>query len=158
NSQKALWHRPCFRQPAKKGLATAGRSTVSVGKWSQEKWIEGSKAMLATANISFETSNTTDFARGNLALADRPQKTSRRSRKAPAAGQVCLVVSPDPLRHMMFGQAAERAGWRQAVASDQTTALAQLASGKVGLVLIDTATPGEHSMAERHLLIELLSG
>jgi DNA-binding NtrC family response regulator len=59
---------------------------------------------------------------------------------------------------MMFGQAAERCGWRQAIANDQTTALAHLASGKVGLVLIDTAMPGEHSVAERHLLIELLSG
>jgi hypothetical protein len=68
-----------------------------------------------------------------------------------------LVVSPDPLRQIMFGKAAIRTGWRQVVCSDQASALPHLASGTVGLVLVDTATPNPNTAADRRLLVELLS-
>jgi hypothetical protein len=95
--------------------------------------------------------------RGNLLLADRPQRVRRQARRAPPAGSVCLVVSPDPLRQMMFGQAAKRTGWREVVCADQASALPHLAAGTVGLVLVDTATPNPNTAADRRLLVELLA-
>src|SRR5262249_33943440 len=100
--------------------------------------------MLATCDFTINQASTTDFGRGSLALGDRPQKRSRTPRKAPAASSVCLVVSPDPLRQVMFGKSAEQAGWRQAVCVDQQEALRQLASGMVGMVLVDTVSTGDH--------------
>lgn len=89
-----------------------------------------------------------------LVLADSPRQARRRSRRAPAAGSACLVVSPDPLRRLMFGQAAERTGWDQLVCSDLPEALRLLASGTVGMVLVDVASPPAE---ERRLLVECLA-
>jgi DNA-binding NtrC family response regulator len=70
---------------------------------------------------------------------------------------VCLVVSPDPLRQLMFGKAAVKNGWRQVVCADQASALPHLAAGTVGMVLVDTVTPNPNTAADRRLLVELLS-
>jgi hypothetical protein len=115
----------------------------------------GIPAMLAATKSLIEGSETQTIARGNL--ADRPKRGRIQTRRAPAAGSVCLVVSPDPLRQLMFGQAAVRTGWRQVVCADQASALPHLASGTVGLVLVDTATPNPNTAADRRLLVELLS-
>jgi hypothetical protein len=113
--------------------------------------------MLAASNALLECSGKPVTVRNGLSLADRPKRGRSQTRRAPAAGSVCLVVSPDPLRQLMFGQAAMRTGWRQVVCADQATALPHLASGTVGLVLVDTATPNPNTAADRRLLVELLS-
>lgn len=113
--------------------------------------------MLAASNTLLDCCETQAITRGKLSLADRPQRTRRQSRKTPPAGSVCLVVSPDPLRQMMFGQAAVRSGWRQEVCADQASALLHLATGTVGMVLVDTATPNPNTAADRRLLVEMLA-
>lgn len=113
--------------------------------------------MVATANTLLNHSESPVVIRGGLPLADRPQRVRRQARRAPPTSQVCLVVSPDPLRQMMFGKAATRSGWRQVVCADQASALPHLASGTVGLVLVDTVTPNPNTAADRRLLVELLS-
>ncbi len=113
--------------------------------------------MIATANTLMNVAESSVLTRGNLALADRPQRVRRQARRAPPASLVCLVVSPDPLRQMMFGQAAARSGWKQVVCADHASALQHLASGTVGLVLVDTVTPNPNTAADRRLLVELLS-
>ena len=113
--------------------------------------------MLATANTLMNRSESPALMRGDLALADRPQRVRRQARRAPATSLVCLVVSPDPLRQLMFGKAAMRNGWKQVVCADQASALPHLASGTVGMVLVDTVTPNPNTAADRRLLVELLS-
>ena len=99
------------------------------------KSINGIDAMVASANTLLNRTESSLDMRGNLALADRPQRVRRQTRRAPPTSNVCLVVSPDPLRQMMFGQAAARSGWRQVACADQASALSHLADGTVGLVL-----------------------
>jgi hypothetical protein len=113
--------------------------------------------MLATSDLSFGVETSSAFGRSNLALADRPQRRNRTGRKAPAAGSVCLIISPDPLKQMMFGQSAQRAGWRQVVCNNELEAAVHLATGTVGMMLIDTATPGDPPVVERRSLVKLLS-
>jgi hypothetical protein len=90
-------------------------------------------------------------------VADRPRQAKRRSRKV-AAGGACLVISPDALRRMMFGQSAERSGWEQIVCADAASALEHLESGNVGMVLIDTSSTGDTSVEARRWLVEQLAG
>jgi DNA-binding NtrC family response regulator len=113
--------------------------------------------MVATVDTLLQGSESQVAVRGSLPLADRPQRVRRQSRRAPATSNVCLVVSPDPLRQMMFGQSAARNGWKQVVCADQALALQHLASGTVGMVLVDTVTPNPNTAADRRLLVELLS-
>jgi hypothetical protein len=89
-------------------------------------------------------------------VADRPRQAKRRSRKV-AAGGACLVISPDALRRMMFGQSAERSGWQQIVCADAASALEHLESGHIGMVLIDTASTGDASLEARRWLVERLA-
>jgi hypothetical protein len=110
--------------------------------------------MLATATFSIDALEAPVVQRPTL--AGRQQRV-RRTAKRTATGSVCLVVSPDPLRRMMFGQAAERAGWKSVVCSDEAQALEQIAGGAVGLTLVDTATPGPQSAADRKSLVEKLA-
>jgi hypothetical protein len=112
-------------------------------------------AMLATATFSIDALETPVVQRP--ALAGRQQRV-RRTAKRVASGSVCLVVSPDPLRRMMFGQAAERAGWKSVVCVDEAQALEHVAGGTVGLTLVDTATSGQLTVADRKSLVEKLAG
>jgi len=112
-------------------------------------------AMLATATFSIDALEAPVVNRPSL--AGRQQRV-RRAAKRTATGSVCLVVSPDPLRRMMFGQAAERAGWRSVVCEDQAQALEHIAAGTVGLTLVDTATPGAKATIDRKNLVESLAG
>jgi hypothetical protein len=112
-------------------------------------------AMLATATFSIDALEAPVVQRP--ALAGRQQRV-RRTAKRVAAGSVCLVVSPDPLRRMMFGQAAERAGWKSVVCADEAQALEHIAGGTVGMTLVDTATPGPLTAADRKSLVEKLAG
>jgi hypothetical protein len=124
---------------------------------SPNKLFNGIDAMVASANTLLNRTESSLDMRGNLGLADRPQRVRRQMRRAPPTSNVCLVVSPDPLRRMMFGQAAARSGWRQVACADQASALSHMASGTVGLVLVDTVTPNPNTAADRRLLVELLS-
>jgi DNA-binding NtrC family response regulator len=110
--------------------------------------------MLATATFAIDALEAPVVQRP--ALAGRQQRV-RRASKRSATGSVCLVVSPDPLRRMMFGQAAERAGWRSVVCEDQAQAMEHIAAGAVGLTLVDTATSTQ-SAADRKSLVESLAG
>ena len=108
--------------------------------------------MLATATFAIDALEAPVVQRP--ALAGRQQRV-RRATKRTATGSVCLVVSPDPLRRMMFGQAAERAGWRSVVCEDRAQALEHIAAGAVGLTLVDTASTGT---SDRKGLVESLAG
>jgi hypothetical protein len=121
------------------------------------KTINGIDAMVASSSTLMNRIESSLDMRGNLALADRPQRVRRQTRRAPATSNVCLVVSPDPLRQMMFGHAAARSGWKQITCADQASAMSHLAAGTVGLVLVDTVTPNPNTAADRRLLVELLS-
>jgi ActR/RegA family two-component response regulator len=89
-------------------------------------------------------------------VADRPRHSKRRARKV-AAGGTCLVISPDALRRLMFGQSAERCGWQQVVCEDAASALEHLESDNVGMVLIDIASMGDASLEARRWLVEQLA-
>ncbi len=105
--------------------------------------------MIATATTLMNVAEPSALVRGTLRWADRPQRVRRQSRRAPATSLVCLVVSPDPLRQMMFSQAAARNGGNQVVCADHAAALPHLASDTVGLVLVDTVTPNPNTAADR---------
>jgi hypothetical protein len=111
--------------------------------------------MLATATFSIGACDAP--VTGRLALSDRPQRIRRTAKRAPATGSVCLVVSPDPLKQLMFGQAAKRAGWKLVVCADEAAAMEQVAAGTVGLALVDTAAPDAETAGDRRLLVERLA-
>jgi hypothetical protein len=113
--------------------------------------------MIATVKTLPSRSESSINTRGGVQLADRPVRVRRQSRRAPSTSSVCLVVSPDPLRQMMFGKAAVQNGWKQVVCADQASALPHLASGTVGMVLVDTVTPNPNTAADRRLLVEMLA-
>jgi hypothetical protein len=112
--------------------------------------------MLATPTFEIEQAQASAPAR--MVVADRPRKTKRAARKV-AAGGACLVVSPDSLKRMMFGQSAERCGWQQIECGDAASALEHLDSTTIGMVLIDlsqgnSASLGETSLEARRWLVE----
>jgi hypothetical protein len=111
--------------------------------------------MLATATfpIDVDASPVT----GRLGLSDRPQKVRRAAKRAPATSSVCVIVSSDPLKQMMFGQAAKRAGWRSVVCADRAAAMEKIAEGTVGLALVDVATSDEVAANDHRLLVEGLA-
>ncbi len=111
--------------------------------------------MLATATFPIGVSESPVI--GRLGLSDRPKRVRRTAKRAPAAASVCLIVSPDPLKQMMFGQAAKRVGWRSVVCSDKATAMEQIATGMVGMALVDVATAEPATAVERRLLVESLA-
>jgi hypothetical protein len=117
-------------------------------------------AMLATPTFELEQVQISAADRGiesRATVADRPRKAKRGSRKI-AAGGACLVISPDSLKRMMFGQSAERSGWQQIVCADAASALEHLESSSVGMVLIDLASAGDTSLEARRWLVEQLAG
>jgi hypothetical protein len=111
--------------------------------------------MLATATFSIGTCEAP--VTGRFPLADRPHRVRRTAKRAPAAGSVCLVVSDDPLKQLMFGQAAKRAGWKSVVCADRGTALEHVEAGTVGLALVDTANSDSDAVANNCIFAERLS-
>jgi hypothetical protein len=111
--------------------------------------------MLATPTFEIEQVQVSAPAR--VVVADRPRKAKRAARKV-AAGGACLVISPDSLKRMMFGQSAERCGWQQIECTDAASALEHLDSTTVGMVLIDMASLGETSLEARRWLVEQFAG
>jgi hypothetical protein len=55
---------------------------------------------------------------------------------------VCLIISLDPLRQLMFSRSVVRHGWRTVVCSDPVAVLSHLASGNVELALVDLGAGG----------------
>ncbi len=78
-----------------------------------------------------------------------------RATQAPTLG--CLVVSCDPLRQMMFGQTAQRTGWRPLVCGDVPEALQHLATSIIGAALVDIATPAADAVQRMRQLVERLA-
>ncbi len=111
--------------------------------------------MLATATFPIEVNTTPVVSR--LGLSDRPQRVRRTAKRAPATSSVCVIVSSDPLKQMMFGQAAKRAGWRSVVCADRAAAMEKIAEGTVGVALIDVATADRVAAQDHRLLVEGLS-
>jgi hypothetical protein len=68
-----------------------------------------------------------------------------------------LIVSPDPLKQMMFGQAAKRCGWRTVVCTDKASAMEQVATGSVGVTLVDIASVDAATAGDRTALVESLA-
>jgi hypothetical protein len=58
---------------------------------------------------------------------------------------------------MMFGQTAERTGWRSLVCADFAVALQHLATGAVGAALVDIATSVEEAVENLRFLVERLA-
>ncbi len=111
--------------------------------------------MLATATFPISVNDSS--VSGRLSLSDRPVRTRRTAKRAPAAGSVCLIVSPDPLKQMMFGQAAKRAGWKSVVCADKASAMEQIATGTVGMTLVDIASVDATTANERRSLVASLA-
>jgi hypothetical protein len=111
--------------------------------------------MLATATFPISVNDSP--VTGRLGLSDRPERIRRTTKRAPAAGSVCLVVSADPLKQLMFGQAASRAGWRSVVCADMATAMQQVVAGVVGMALVDVATTEPATAMDCRRLVEGLS-
>ncbi|MCC7085517.1 MAG: hypothetical protein IT427_10970 [Pirellulales bacterium] len=88
-----------------------------------------------------------------VTVADRPRKAKRAARKV-AAGGTCLVISPDSLKRMMFGQSVQRCGWQQNLCADAASALEHVDSKSIGMVLIDMASTGDTSLEARRWLVE----
>src|SRR5262245_8247051 len=106
------------------------------------------------------TSNQSDPSRPVAADVSPTQQRGRRTGPARAT-QVstfaCLVVSSDRLRQMMFGQTAERTGWKSLVCADVAVALEHLATGAVGAALVDIATPSDAAVENLRYLVERLA-
>ena len=50
---------------------------------------------------------------------------------------ICLIISHDPLRQLMFSRSVARHGWRTLVCPDPVAIVSHLASGNVELALLD---------------------
>jgi DNA-binding NtrC family response regulator len=90
-------------------------------------------------------------------LANRPNKARRTEVVSQTSTFACLVVSGDPLRQLMFGQTAERTGWRPIVCADAAAALKHLSSMVIGAALVDIATPAEQGAMNMRQLVEHLA-
>ncbi len=62
-------------------------------------------------------------------------------RVASKAEGVCLIISHDPLRQLMFSRSVVRHGWRTVVCPDPVAVTSHLASGNVELALVDLVVP-----------------
>jgi hypothetical protein len=67
---------------------------------------------------------------GRLQALEKKRVTSK-------AEGVCLIVSLDPLKQLMFSRSVVRHGWRTVVCSDPVAVASHLASGNVELALVD---------------------
>jgi hypothetical protein len=92
-----------------------------------------------------------------LTLVQRARSGRSGVRTTQAATYACLVVSPDPLRQMMFGQTAQRTGWRPIVCGDFDVALDHITSSEIGAALVDIATPADHAVPNMRRLVERLA-
>ncbi len=99
---------------------------------------------------------TSDASR-EIALAESPRRFRGEKRSTDAADLACLVVSPDPLRRMMFGQTAERTGWRPLICTTFSVAVQHLTAGNVGAAVVDIASPAEHVVKDLRQLVECLA-
>jgi hypothetical protein len=54
---------------------------------------------------------------------------------------MCLVVSIDPLRQLMFGNAAERTGWKRIVCDNLAAARQLVLGGRVAVAVVDLPRP-----------------
>ncbi len=106
---------------------------------------------------STNDSHVETTAAPELALADRARLGRRGTRTTQAPTLGCLVVSCDPLRQMMFGQTAQRTGWRPLVCGDVGAALAHLATSMIGAALVDIATPADDVVQHMRRLVERLA-
>jgi hypothetical protein len=71
----------------------------------------------------------------------------------------CLIVSPDPLRQIMFSLSARRSGWLPVLCRDQATVELLLETGAVGVALIDIASKhtNENVPDQRGSLVETVA-
>lgn len=72
-----------------------------------------------------------------------PAKTHARLSNVPAGYatkigvSICLVVSGDPLRQLMFGKAAERSGWKRIICDNTAAARQLVLGGRVAVAVVD---------------------
>jgi len=71
-------------------------------------------------------------------------QTKRVTSKAEGA---CLIISPDPLRQLMFGRCVARHGWQTIICPNPVATISHLAAGNVELALVDLAASSADDLA-----------
>jgi len=113
--------------------------------------------MISPGKCTTDVSDRGEAASEEVRLAQRPHRRAVVARATRLPHLTCLVVSSDPLRQMMFGQTAERTGWRAVVCPDFVAALEHVARGAVGAAVVDIATPADSVVKNLRYLVERLA-
>ena len=113
--------------------------------------------MISSGKCTTNLSDRDGVASTDVRSVLRPHRRAVSAHATRLPQLACLVVSSDPLRQLMFGQTAERTGWRGVVCDDFVAALEHVASGTVGAALVDIATPAESAVKSLRFLVERLA-
>ena len=113
--------------------------------------------MISPGKCTSSLSDRDQAAATDVRLVERPHRREAHARATRLPELACLIVSSDPLRQMMFGQTAERTGWRAVVCADFVAALEHVASGTVGAALVDIATPADSVVKNLRFLVQRLA-
>jgi hypothetical protein len=64
------------------------------------------------------------------------------------AEAACLIISPDPLRQLMFGRSVARHCWQTIICPNPVATISYLAAGNVELALVDLAACTDQAIAD----------
>jgi hypothetical protein len=80
-----------------------------------------------------KTNDSNTFQSGGYSQAPETKRVTS------TANAACLIISPDPLRQLMFGRSVSRHGWQTIICPNPVATISHLAAGNVELALVDLA-------------------